>query len=146
GGEACLQGETRSLVPRPLTVRSPPRPGILSTGGIMSMARSGAAEQQQAEHQEPRTEPALPLSRFTVLELTVARAGPTAGRHLADWGASVIRIEPPAAITAAEDYTGNRFGPDRLNLHRNKKSVTLNLKSPEGKAIFFDLVKTADVI
>jgi crotonobetainyl-CoA:carnitine CoA-transferase CaiB-like acyl-CoA transferase len=90
--------------------------------------------------------PALPLSRFTVIELTVARAGPTCGRHLADWGANVIRIEPPADGAEGEDVTGARFGADRLNLHRNKKSVTLNLKTEEGKAILFELVKKADVV
>lgn len=88
----------------------------------------------------------LPLARFNVLELTLARAGPTAGRHLADWGANVIRVEPPMALSNPEDYTGKRFGPDRLNLHRNKKSITLNLKEPEGKAIFMKLVEKSDVI
>lgn len=87
-----------------------------------------------------------PLSRFRVLELTLARAGPTAGRHLADWGADVIRVEPPAAISDPEDYTGVRFGHDRLNLHRNKRSLTINLKEPEGKAIFMKLAATSDVI
>jgi crotonobetainyl-CoA:carnitine CoA-transferase CaiB-like acyl-CoA transferase len=87
-----------------------------------------------------------PLSRFRVLELTLARAGPAAGRHLADWGADVIRVEPPAAISDPEDYTGRRFGSDRLNLHRSKRSLTLNLKDPEGHAIFMELAKTADVI
>jgi formyl-CoA transferase len=88
----------------------------------------------------------LPLARFKVLELTLARAGPTAARHLADWGADVLRVEPPMALSNAEDYTGRRFGPDRLNLHRNKKSLTLNLKTEEGKAIFMKLVQRSDVI
>lgn len=87
----------------------------------------------------------LPLSRFRVIELTVARAGPSAGRTFADWGAEVIRVEQPEAIAAA-DVLGSRNGADRLNLQRNKKSLTLNLKEPEGRAIFMDLVKTADVI
>ena len=88
----------------------------------------------------------LPLSRFRVLELTLARAGPTAARHLADWGADVIRVEPPRAVGNPEDYTGKRNGADRLNLHRNKRSITLNLKEPEGKRVFMELVKTSDVI
>ena len=88
----------------------------------------------------------LPLARVKVLEVTVARAGPTAARHLADWGADVLRIEPPLAVSNAEDYTGDRFGPDRINLHRNKRSLTLNLKAPEGKAIFMKLAAQADVI
>ena len=88
----------------------------------------------------------LPLARVKVLEVTVARAGPTAARHLADWGADVLRIEPPLAVSNAEDYTGDRFGPDRINLHRNKRSLTLNLKAPEGKSIFMKLAAQADVI
>src|SRR4051794_35275048 len=103
-------------------------------------------ETQEQFETRPDGRAPLPLSRFTVLELTLARAGPTAGRHLADWGANVIRIEPPMALASAEDYTGKRFGPDRLNLQRNKKSVTLNLKTPEGKAIFMELVTGADVV
>ena len=91
--------------------------------------------------------PAGPLARFTVLELTVARAGPAAARHLADWGANVIRIEPPASAGGSEeDVVGRRFGPDRLNLLRNRKSLGLNLKTPEGLAIFMELVKRADVV
>ena len=86
-----------------------------------------------------------PLSRFRVLELTVARAGPSAGRTLADWGAEVIKIEPPAAIAEA-DVMGKRESSDRLNLNRNKESLSLNLKTDEGRAIFLDLAKTADVI
>ena len=87
----------------------------------------------------------LPLSRFTVLDLTHARAGPTAVRQLADWGAKVIKIEPPGA--PADDVTGSRRdGFDFQNLHRNKRSLTLNLKSQEGKAIFMKLAEKADVI
>lgn len=88
----------------------------------------------------------LPLGRFTVLELTVARAGPSAGRTLADWGADVIRIEPPESIGETDEIVGKRFGSDRLNLHRNKRSVTLNLKTEEGRAIFLELAAKADVI
>jgi crotonobetainyl-CoA:carnitine CoA-transferase CaiB-like acyl-CoA transferase len=87
----------------------------------------------------------LPLSRFTVLDLTHARAGPTAVRQLADWGARVIKIEPPGA--PANDITGSRReGFDFQNLHRNKRSLSLNLKSPDGKAIFMKLAEKADVI
>ncbi|MFH1603817.1 MAG: CaiB/BaiF CoA-transferase family protein [Pseudomonadota bacterium] len=86
----------------------------------------------------------LPLSGITVLDVTLARAGPTAVRHLADWGANVIRIEPPAA--EGEDVAGRRHGFDFQNLHRNKRAITLNLKTPEGHAVFMRLVKTADVI
>jgi crotonobetainyl-CoA:carnitine CoA-transferase CaiB-like acyl-CoA transferase len=87
----------------------------------------------------------LPLSRYTVLDLCHARAGPTAVRQLADWGANVIKIEPPGE--ARSDVTGSRReGFDFQNLHRNKRSLTLNLKTEEGKAIFFKLAEKADVI
>jgi len=87
----------------------------------------------------------LPLSRFTVLDLCHARAGPTAVRQLADWGANVIKIEPPGESRG--DVTGSRRdGFDFQNLHRNKRSLTLNLKSEDGKAIFFKLAEKADVI
>ena len=74
----------------------------------------------------------LPLSRFKVIDLTRARAGPTAVRQLADWGAEVLKIESPD-----NDATevGSRASPDFQNLHRNKRSLTLNLKNPEGSRI-----------
>ncbi len=87
---------------------------------------------------------ALPLARIMVLDLTLARAGPTAVRHLADWGAQVIRIEPPAS--AGEDIAGERDGPDFQNLHRNKRAIRLDLKAPEGHAAFMRLAARADVI
>ncbi len=90
------------------------------------------------------TEQALPLSKIVVLDLTLARAGPTCVRHLADWGATIIRIEP--AETTGEDVAGKREGFDFQNLHRNKKMVRLNLKSPEGHAAFMRLVEKADVV
>src|SRR6202521_2632682 len=86
------------------------------------------------------------LSRFTVLDLTRVRAGPTCVRQLADWGANVIKIEIPAALDSGEPLGGPRDGPDFMNLHRNKRSITLNLKSPEGVAAFKKLVKKADVV
>jgi formyl-CoA transferase len=86
----------------------------------------------------------LPLSRITVLDLTLARAGPTAVRHLADWGAKVIRVEPPD--TGGEEISGARHGFDFQNLHRNKRAIRLNLKSQEGHAAFMRLVEKADVI
>jgi formyl-CoA transferase len=86
----------------------------------------------------------LPLNGITVLDLTLARAGPTAVRHFADWGANVVRIEPPPSD--GEDVAGRRTGFDFQNLHRNKRAITLNLKSPEGHAAFMRLVKTADVV
>jgi crotonobetainyl-CoA:carnitine CoA-transferase CaiB-like acyl-CoA transferase len=88
--------------------------------------------------------PPLPLSRFKVLDLTRVRAGPTAVRQLADWGARVIKIEAPPS--PGEGMGGPRHGPDFQNLHRNKKSLTLDLKAPEGIAIFGRLVAGADVL
>ncbi len=89
----------------------------------------------------------LPLSRFTVLDLTAHRAGPTAVRQLADWVANVIKIEAPLAINRDKGgLTGARHGFDFQNLHRNKRSLTIDLKSEGGKEIFFKLVESADVI
>ena len=86
------------------------------------------------------------LARITVLDLTQVRSGPTAVRQLADWGANVIKIEPPAHLTSGEGPGGPREGPDFQNLHRNKRSITLNLKEPEGIEAFRRLVQKADVI
>jgi crotonobetainyl-CoA:carnitine CoA-transferase CaiB-like acyl-CoA transferase len=86
----------------------------------------------------------LPLTGIRVLDLTLARAGPTCVRHLADWGADVIRIESPEAMD--EELSGRRDGPDYQNLHRNKRMMRLNLKSPTGHGVFLRLVKQADVI
>jgi formyl-CoA transferase len=84
----------------------------------------------------------LPLSRFTVIDLTRARSGPTAVRQLADWGADVLKIESPGDNADI----GSRHGSDFQNLHRNKRSLTLNLKDPDGIAILKRLTERADVI
>jgi crotonobetainyl-CoA:carnitine CoA-transferase CaiB-like acyl-CoA transferase len=78
----------------------------------------------------------------------MARAGPTAVRILADWGADVIRVEPPATKEPGNHdiVGGQRHGPDFQNLHRNKRSLTLNLKTDAGREVFYDLVRTADVV
>jgi len=89
--------------------------------------------------------PGLPLEGLSVLDLTAHRAGPTAVRQLADWGAEVIKIEP--AGPEKGDATGSsRHGFDFQNLHRNKRGMTLNLKNPEAHAIFMRLAAKADVI
>src|SRR6202046_924170 len=85
------------------------------------------------------------LARFKVLDLTRVRAGPTAARQLADWGADVIKIELPKGLDES-DMGGPRHGPDFQNLHRNKRSLTLNLKEPDGVAIFKRMVETSDVV
>jgi len=88
---------------------------------------------------------ALPLARFSVLDLTRARAGPTCVRQLVDWGARAIKIEMPGG-RGGDGMGGNRHGFDFQNLHRNKRSMTLNLRDPEGVAIFKKLAKDADVV
>ncbi|MBX6427179.1 MAG: CoA transferase [Variibacter sp.] len=94
----------------------------------------------------PQPRASRALSRFTVLDLTRVRAGPTCVRQLADWGANVIKIEMPEEPGAGEGLGGPRDGPDFQNLHRNKRSMTLNLKAPEGLALFRRMVEKADVI
>jgi crotonobetainyl-CoA:carnitine CoA-transferase CaiB-like acyl-CoA transferase len=81
-----------------------------------------------------------------VLDLTRVRAGPTAVRQLADWGANVIKVELPAHLETGESLGGARHGPDFQNLHRNKRSVALNLKSPKGVEVFHRLAAKADVV
>ena len=88
----------------------------------------------------------LPLSDIKDLDLTLARAGPTAVRQLADWGADAIKIEQPPDPDSADGLTGVRHGFDFLNLHRNKRSLSLNLKTEQGHAIFMALAAKADVI
>ena len=85
----------------------------------------------------------LPLTGLRVLDLTLARAGPTCVRHLADWGADIIRVEPPGSN---EGFGGARDGFDFVNLHRNKRCIALDLKDPDAHAAFLALVKTADVL
>jgi len=87
-----------------------------------------------------------PLSRFKVIDLTRARAGPTAVRHFADWGADVIKVEMPQEGDEDTMMGGAREGPDFFNLHRNKRSITLNLKTPDGVAILKKLAAGADVL
>ena len=87
-----------------------------------------------------------PLSRFKVLDLTRVRAGPTAARQLADWGADVIKVEVPPKPDAGEGMGGPRHGPDFQNIHRNKKGLTLNLKSESGMEVFRRLVAEVDVL
>src|SRR5579872_6387847 len=84
-----------------------------------------------------------PLARFKVIDLSRVRAGPTAVRQLADWGAEVVKVESPEGDAG---MGGERHGPDFQNLHRNKRSMTLNLKSPEGVNILKRLVREADVL
>ena len=93
----------------------------------------------------PRIAASTALARFRVLDLSRVRAGPTCVRQLADFGADVIKIETPPSVDA-DTMGGPRHGPDFQNLHRNKRSMTLNLKDKEGVAIFMQLVKRSDVV
>jgi crotonobetainyl-CoA:carnitine CoA-transferase CaiB-like acyl-CoA transferase len=85
------------------------------------------------------------LSRFRVIDLTQVRAGPTACRQLADWGADVIQVQMPEHMRG-DDTLGGQDGSDYQYTHRNKRSVTLNLKEPEGIALLKRLIATADVV
>jgi len=86
------------------------------------------------------------LENVRVLDLTRVRSGPTAVRQLADWGADVIRIEQPQALEPDGSLGAARHTSDFQNLQRNKRSITLNLKTDEGMAVFRKLADTADVI
>ena len=91
------------------------------------------------------TKSSLALERFTILDLTRVRSGPTAVRQLADWGANVIKVEMPAKLDPSV-LGGPREGSDFQNLHRNKRSLSLNLKNKKGLAIFKKLADKADVV
>jgi crotonobetainyl-CoA:carnitine CoA-transferase CaiB-like acyl-CoA transferase len=86
------------------------------------------------------------LSHIKVLDLTRVRAGPTAVRQLADWGAQVIKVEMPAGLDEGEGPGGPREGSDFQNVHRGKRGITLNLKSPDGVAILKKLAAQSDVL
>ena len=94
----------------------------------------------------PHTPAASVLSDVTVLDLTRVRSGPTCVRQLADWGADVIKVEIPPALDGKGGLASNRHGSDFQNLHRNKRSLTLNLKEAAGLKIFHELVASADVV
>src|SRR5258705_11174842 len=86
------------------------------------------------------------LARFTFLDLTRVRSGPTCVRQLADWGANVIKIEMPPDEKGGDSPGGRREGFDLQNLHRNKRSMTLNLKSKKGRAAVVKMGKKTDVV
>jgi len=85
------------------------------------------------------------LARFRVIDMTQVRAGPTAARQLADWGADVIQVQMPEHMRA-DDTLGGQDGSDYQYTHRNKRSITLNLKSPGGIEVLKKLAGTADVL
>ncbi len=94
----------------------------------------------------PRISASSAFSHLRILDVSRVRAGPTCVRQFADFGADVIKIESPPGVDPNEGMGGARSGSDFQNLHRNKRSITLNLKLAEGKEVFTRLAKTADVV
>jgi crotonobetainyl-CoA:carnitine CoA-transferase CaiB-like acyl-CoA transferase len=94
----------------------------------------------------PRIAASPALSRLRILDLSRVRAGPTCVRQFADFGADVIKVESPPGVDPNEGMGGPRHGPDMQNLHRNKRSMTLNLKLPASREVLERLVKSADVV
>ncbi|MBS27964.1 MAG: formyl-CoA transferase [Alphaproteobacteria bacterium] len=94
----------------------------------------------------PHKPAASVLDHITVLDLTRVRSGPTCVRQLADWGADVIKVEMPPAVEGGAALGGSRHGSDFQNLHRNKRSLALNLKEEAGKEVFRKLAAKADVV
>jgi crotonobetainyl-CoA:carnitine CoA-transferase CaiB-like acyl-CoA transferase len=94
----------------------------------------------------PRIAASTALAPIRVLDFSRVRAGPTCVRQLADFGADVIKIESPPGVDPNENMGGPRDGSDMQNLHRNKRSMTLNLKRPEAREVLERLVRSADVL
>lgn len=90
--------------------------------------------------------PVPALAKLRILDLTRVRAGPVCCRIFADFGADVIKIEAPPGVDPNEGMSGARSGSDMQNLHRNKRSITLNLKTPRGLSIFKRLAENADIV
>ena len=114
---------------------STPSPALSTRARLIFPGPDGRSAPFAIKGQPCRSSCVPALSRFTVLDLTRVRAGPTCVRQLADWGADVIKIEMPGALDEGEALGGPRDGPDFQNLHRNKRGITLNLKPPEGVAM-----------
>jgi crotonobetainyl-CoA:carnitine CoA-transferase CaiB-like acyl-CoA transferase len=94
----------------------------------------------------PKISASTALARLRILDFSRVRAGPTCVRQFADFGADVIKIESPPGVDPNEAMGGPRHGPDMQNLHRNKRSMTLNLKQPQAREVLGRLVKSADVV
>src|SRR2546427_5066643 len=94
----------------------------------------------------PKIAASTALSRLRIIDLSQVRAGPTCVKQFADFGADVIKVEPPSHVDRQELYVGDRDGADMLNLHRNKRSITVDLKNEKGRELILELVKTADVV
>ncbi len=89
------------------------------------------------------------LSGYRVLDCSIAMAGPFAAQRLGDLGADVVKVEPVTGEwqrhTAAGGARGNKVNVSFLSLNRNKRSLAVDLKDPDGKAVLLELVKSADV-
>src|SRR6186713_628130 len=92
------------------------------------------------------SEPSKALAHIRVLDVSRVRAGPTCCRILGDFGADVIKIEAPPGVDPNEGISGARHGYDMINLHRNKRSISLNLKEDDGRAVFMRMLKAADIV
>jgi formyl-CoA transferase len=90
--------------------------------------------------------PDAPLADLRVVDLTVARAGPTCVRQLADWGADVVHVDQPVAPSGAPRGSASTAGSDFQHLQRNKRSLSIDLKTPDGHAVLMRLIETADVL
>jgi formyl-CoA transferase len=95
---------------------------------------------------QPNSRPSTALNHLTVLDLSRVRAGPTCARQLSDWGANVIKIEAPERMEGGDPIGGARHGGDFQNLHRNKRSITIDFKNEAGRAAFLRLAEKADVV
>jgi crotonobetainyl-CoA:carnitine CoA-transferase CaiB-like acyl-CoA transferase len=120
-------------------------PGMDNIAGIGDCPDSFHRQVSKTEAM-PFPQASQALARFTVLDLTRVRSGPTCVRQLADWGANVIKVEMPPDDKGGEGMGGPRDGSDFQNLHRNKRGITLNLKAPEGRAALLKMVEKADVV
>jgi crotonobetainyl-CoA:carnitine CoA-transferase CaiB-like acyl-CoA transferase len=98
----------------------------------------------------PPQRPLLPLRHLRVLDVSQVMAGPFCGMLLGDMGADVIKVEPPGSGDQTRRAMGFKLkGSDSLgfiNMNRNKRSIVLNLKTEAGREVFYQLVKTADVL
>ena len=119
-------------------------PARLSKSDCGFLSHAKIQKNKVSQCLSPRASQAL--SRFTVLDLTRVRSGPTCVRQLADWGANVIKIDALLEDSGGEQPGGPRQGSDFQNLHRNKRAMTLNLKDPKGLEVFKRLAEQADVV
>src|SRR5260221_4801228 len=94
----------------------------------------------------PKITASTALARLRILDLSRVRAGPTCVKQFADFGADVVKIESPPGVDPNEGMGGPRDGPDMQNLHRNKRSMTLNLKLPESREVLGRIARTSDVV